>query len=135
MAEKKTIIGVHLPEAKKRVHGMARAGGKFHAGNLTEVPEVQAMLGKFYEKRGDRTNVVMVRLGNDALAQIDELVDAGLVRSRSEGAAALIEAGIESHKAMFEGMAATTHEIRKLKQELRQKAMDALHLKTNEDGK
>jgi len=131
--KKKRVLGVHLRAGgKKRVYGIAQAGGKFHAGDLSDIPEVQEMVGTFYEKRGDRTNVVMVRLADDALARIDELIEAGLVSSRSEAAASLIEAGIDSRKTLFDGLTSTTQKIRKLKQELRQKAMDSLNLK--QDG-
>ena len=72
---------------------MARAGGKWHAGKLSEIPEVQDMVARFRAHHEERSNVVMVRLSDDALARINQLVDSTLVSSRSEGAAVLIGAG------------------------------------------
>jgi hypothetical protein len=111
---------------KEKVYGMARAGGKWHAGKLSEIPEVQDMVARFRAHHEERSNVVMVRLSDDALARINQLVDSTLVSSRSEGAAVLIGAGIESQKELFVRLTAHTDEIRKLKEQLRQVAMDAL---------
>jgi len=49
-----------------------------------------------------------------------------LFSSRSECAAFLIGAGISSQKELFERLGAHTDEIRKLKEQLRQVALDAL---------
>ena len=70
--------------------------------------------------------MVMVRVNDDALARMDQLVEADLFGSRSECAAFLIGAGIASQKELFDRLSAHTEEIRKLKEQLRQVAMDAL---------
>ncbi|MGO4885666.1 MAG: hypothetical protein ACLP59_33320 [Bryobacteraceae bacterium] len=75
---------------------------------------------------GGRGNVVMARVSDDALARIDQLVEATVFASRSECAAFLIGAGIASQKEMFDRLNAHTDEIRKLKEQLRQVAMDAM---------
>jgi hypothetical protein len=78
-------------------------------------------------KRGEsRGNVVMVRLNDEALARLDQLVEATLFSSRSECAAFLIGAGIDSQKELFDRLSIHTDEIRKLKEQLRQVAWDAL---------
>lgn len=87
--------------------------------------ELKDLLGQFNKGDG-RGNVVMVRVGDDALARLDQLVEADLFSSRSECAAFLIGAGIASQKELFDRLAAHTDEIRKLKEQLRQVAMDAL---------
>ncbi|MGA2134102.1 MAG: hypothetical protein ABSH50_17550 [Bryobacteraceae bacterium] len=79
-----------------------------------------------YTFSGGRGNVVMVRLNDEALARVDQLVEATLFSSRSECAAFLISAGIESRKELFDRLGAHTEEIRKLKEQLRQVALDAL---------
>ena len=48
-----------------------------------------------------RENVVMVRLNKESLSRLDELVDAGLVNSRSEAAAFLISEGAKSRSPLF----------------------------------
>jgi len=110
----------------KKLTGFWREGGKWHAGNLSSIPEVKNLVERFRAHNEDRSNVVMVRLSDDALARINQLVDSTLVSSRSEGAAVLIGAGIESQKELFARLTAHTDEIHRLKEQLRQVALDAL---------
>lgn len=65
-----------------------------------------------------RENVVMVRLNKQSLGRLDELVDAGVVSSRSEAAAFLIGEGIKARAPLFERMSAKVEEIRRVKEEL-----------------
>src|SRR6266853_826606 len=102
--------------AKKFVFGVRRLG--------TE--ELHNALERMGGRGEGRNNVVMVRLTDDALARVDQLVEATLVSSRSEAAAVLIGAGIESQKDLFERLSSHTDEIRKLKEQLRKVALDAL---------
>lgn len=106
--------------------GAGRLRGKLGVIALTkDGKDLKDYLGQF--NRGDgRGNVVMVRVGDDALARIDQLVEATLFSSRSECAAFLIGAGIASQKELFDRLSAHTDEIRKLKEQLRQVALDAL---------
>ena len=81
-------------------------------------------LGKSIEEtlRGmlsKRESVVMVRMNKESLAKLDELIDAGLVNSRSEAAAFLIGEGVESRSDLFDKIADKVQEIRKAKEELR----------------
>jgi Arc/MetJ-type ribon-helix-helix transcriptional regulator len=92
----------------------------------SEGKDLKDLLGQFVNKGDGRGNVVMVRIGDDALSRLDQLVEAGLFSSRSECAAFLIGAGIASQKELFERLGAHTDEIRKLKEQLRQVALDAL---------
>jgi hypothetical protein len=112
--------------ADKKIFGISRAGGKLHIGDLTNIPEVQNMVGKFRARQEERANVVMVRLSNDALARVDQLVDASLASSRSEAAAILVGAGIDSQKELFDRLSGYTDEIKRLKDQLKQVATDAL---------
>jgi Arc/MetJ-type ribon-helix-helix transcriptional regulator len=68
----------------------------------------------------------MVRLSDDALAKVDQLVEATLFNSRSESTAYLVGAGIENQKELFDRLGTHTEEIRKLKEQLRKVAFDAL---------
>ena len=67
-----------------------------------------------------RENVVMVRLNKESLGRLDELVDAGVVGSRSEAAAFLIGEGIKARAPLFERMSAKVEEIRRVKEELQE---------------
>jgi Arc/MetJ-type ribon-helix-helix transcriptional regulator len=66
-----------------------------------------------------RDNVVMVRLNDESLAKLDELVESGIVNSRSEAAAFLIGEGAAARSQLFERIAEKTEMIRKVKEELR----------------
>lgn len=106
--------------------GSGRLRGKIGVIAVTrEGKELKELLGQFSRGEG-RGNVVMVRMSDDALARVDQLVEATLFSSRSECAAFLIGAGIESQKVLFERLSAHTEEIRKLKEQLREVALDAL---------
>jgi Arc/MetJ-type ribon-helix-helix transcriptional regulator len=94
--------------------------------------ELKDLLGQFVANREGRGNVVMVRMSDEALARIDQLVEATLFGSRSECAAFLIGAGIERHQELFDRLSAHSEEIRRLKEQLRQVAFDALKPKAPE---
>lgn len=100
-----------------------------YIGNLSDVPDLQNLLDRFASKGEARGNVVMVRLSDDALAKVDQLVEATLFSSRSEATAYLIGAGIESQKELFERLGTHTEEIRKLKEQLRKIAFETLQPK------
>ena len=100
-----------------------------YVGNLSDVPELQNLLGRFVDKASSRGNVVMARLTDEALARIDQLVEATIFSSRSEAAAFLIGVGIESQKELFDRLRAHTDQIRELKEQLRKLALDALRPK------
>lgn len=70
--------------------------------------------------RGERKrdNVVMVRVDEENLNRIDELVETGQFNSRSEATAFLISEGVKSKQEMFEKMAEKVSQIQDLRAEL-----------------
>ena len=66
-----------------------------------------------------RDNVIMVRVNKESLNKIDELVDTGLFKSRSESAAFLIREGIKARNDIFIIINEKISEIQKLKEELK----------------
>ena len=70
--------------------------------------------------RGSRDNVVMVRVDKASLDRLDELVEAGIMGSRSEAAAFLISEGIKARQPLFDRISEKIREIRRAKEELRQ---------------
>jgi hypothetical protein len=111
--------------------GSGRLRGK--AGIIAEKREsgkdLKDLLGQFVNKGDGRGNVVMVRVNDETLVRLDQLVEASLFSSRSECAAFLIGAGIASQKELFDRLSLHSEEIRKLKEQLRQVAMDVLKAK------
>ena len=69
--------------------------------------------------RAARDSVVMVRVNKDSLGRLDELVEAGLVGSRSEAAAFLIAEGIKTRQGLFDKIASKIDGIREAREELR----------------
>jgi len=78
--------------------------------------EICIRLGK---DLGDRGNVVMTRLDDADLKQIDALVEVEAFKSRSEAAAFFIKQGIQARKDLFEKVMLTVEKIRELKEQAR----------------
>ena len=66
---------------------------------------------------GPRDNVLSIRVDDGDVAAIDALVEAGVLKTRSETAAWLIKSGIEANRDLFEQVQAKTAEIRRLREE------------------
>ena len=66
-----------------------------------------------------RNNVVMVRLNKESLIKLDDLVESGIVSSRSEAAAFLIGEGAKARAGLYDRISEKTAQIRKAKEELR----------------
>jgi len=64
-----------------------------------------------------RGNVVMTRLSDEDLKQIDALVEVEAFQSRSEAAAFFIKEGIQARKDLFQKVMPTVDKIRELKEQ------------------
>jgi Arc/MetJ-type ribon-helix-helix transcriptional regulator len=93
---------------------------------LSALPELQDLLCRFAGPQDRRSNVVMVRLTDDAVSHLDLLVDAGLFNSRSEAAAFLVGAGIEANRELLAQTAKHGAEIKKVREELRHAIVKSL---------
>ncbi len=62
---------------------------------------------------------LMVRVNRESLRRIDELVEAGIFKSRSESAAFLISEGIKAQAGLFERIEEKIREIERLRNELK----------------
>jgi hypothetical protein len=81
-------------------------------------PELKdEILMKLGNGLGDRGNVVMTRLDNTDLEQIDALVEVEAFKSRSEAAAFFIRQGMLNRKDLFERIMPTVEKIRELKEQ------------------
>ena len=104
-------IEIIVDEAESAVKSAFRQSGAESLGeNLKET--IQSTLSS-------RKNVVMVRLNQDSLKRVDELVEAGVVGSRSEASAFLIGEGIKAREELFGRISEKIETIRAARQELR----------------
>lgn len=102
---------------------------------LSAVPELRELLSHFCGTEGTRGHVVMMRLGDDALARLDELVEASLFGSRSEAAAFLVGAGIDAQRDLFARLRRHTTEIKRLRSTMRDEALHALRSAARRTGR
>jgi len=93
---------------------------------LSSLPELDQLLTPFLGDKGSRGHVVMVRLADDSVARLDDLVESGLFGSRSEAAAFLIGSGIQAQHELFERITLQTSQIKQLRSALRETALAAL---------
>jgi len=114
--ERRTLIdgiGGMVEEMNQTVRTTVEKGAA-HAERLGEnlKESIQGM-------RAGRDNVVMVRVDDNSKSKLDELLDAGLVNSRSEAAAFLIGEGIKARSQLFDTISGKVEDIRQKKEELR----------------
>jgi hypothetical protein len=83
---------------------------------VKQVEDIGQTLGEVLQGRG---NVVMVRVNDDMLRSLDQLVDAEIAKSRSESAAFLISEGIQANKPLFNKIGNIADQINRLKAQLR----------------
>jgi Arc/MetJ-type ribon-helix-helix transcriptional regulator len=86
------------------------------ASELTKKVKKKVLL-RLAEDLEGRDNVVMTRLNDDDLKQIDALVEVEVFKSRSEAAAFFIKEGIRARKDLFQKVMPTVDKIRDLKEE------------------
>ncbi len=68
----------------------------------------------------NRTNVVMVRVNDDALRHMDMLVEAEITNSRSQSAAFLINEGVKANISLYKKISSVTDQIVALRTQLRE---------------
>lgn len=67
-----------------------------------------------------REHVVMVRVNDQLLEQLDMLLEAGICKSRSSAATFMIREGIKANAALFDKVGEATKKIAELKSSLRE---------------
>ncbi|MAT44305.1 MAG: hypothetical protein CL609_18390 [Anaerolineaceae bacterium] len=86
-------------------------------GAWKQVENIGQAIGDALQGRG---NVVMVRVNDEALRHLDMLVEAEVVKSRSEAAALLINEGIQANDGLFNKISDVTTKIAALREQLRE---------------
>ncbi len=77
----------------------------------------EKVLLRLGERLEGRSNVVMTRLNDDDLKQIDALVEVEVFNSRSEAAAFFIKEGMLARGDLFQKVMSTVEKIRHLKEQ------------------
>ena len=104
-------IEIIVDEAESAIKSAYRRSGAESLGdNLKET--IQSALSS-------RKNVVMVRLNEHSLQRVDDLVESGVVSSRSEASAFLIGEGITARQELFDRISEKIVTIRAARRELR----------------
>ncbi len=95
----------------------AKGSSEGIGGVWKQVENIGQTLGEALQGRG---NVVMVRVNDDTLAHLDMLVEAEMVKSRSEAAALLIIEGMKANQNLFERIREITDQIAILRSQLKE---------------
>ena len=91
----------------------------------SRIPESLASIGRDISRTVERAlsakddYVVAVKLSHDAQDRLEQLVQAGVFRSRAEAAAFLIDEGIKAQAPLLERVSQKLSEIERLRAELR----------------
>ena len=91
----------------------------------SRIPESLASIGRDISRTVERAlsakddYVVAVKLSHEAQERLEQLVQAGVFRSRAEAAAFLIDEGIKAQAPLFERVSQKLSEIERLRAELR----------------
>jgi Arc/MetJ-type ribon-helix-helix transcriptional regulator len=88
--------------------------------DLPNMPDIQQVAHSIRDILKERGNVIMTRLSDEDLEEIDALVEVELFKSRSEAVAYFIHEGIKARKDLFEKVKPTVDKIRQLKKEARE---------------
>ena len=91
----------------------------------SRIPESLASIGRDISRTVERAlaakddYVVAVKVSHDAQERLEQLVQAGVFRSRAEAAAFLIDEGIKAQAELFDRVSLKLSEIERLRAELR----------------
>ena len=105
-------------------------GERAHASSsvreiASRIPESLASIGRDISRTVERAlaakddYVVAVKVSHDAQERLEQLVQAGVFRSRADAAAFLIDEGIKAQHELFDRVALKLAEIERLRAELR----------------
>jgi Arc/MetJ-type ribon-helix-helix transcriptional regulator len=111
-------------EPEEEQHQRARASSSVR-DIASRIPESLSAIGRDISRTIERAisakddYVVAVKVSHDAQEKLEQLVQAGVFRSRAEAAAFLIDEGIKTQSALFDRVQQKLAEIERLRAELR----------------
>ena len=114
-----------LREDDTTPHGAERERMSSVRDTLTRIPESLSAIGRDISRTIERAiatkeeYVVGVKVSPEAAEKLEQLVQAGVFRSRAEAAAYLIDEGIRAQAPLFERVEEKLSEIERLRAELR----------------
>jgi Arc/MetJ-type ribon-helix-helix transcriptional regulator len=121
-----TIDDLMLPEADESEHHDAGSRAASSVRDIaSRIPESLSAIGRDISRTIERAisakddYVVAVKVSPEAQDKLEQLVQAGVFRSRAEAAAYLIDEGIKTQVALFERVQQKLSEIERLRAELR----------------
>jgi hypothetical protein len=118
------IDDLMLREDEPEHHQRARASSSVRE-IASRIPESLSAIGRDISRTIERAisakddYVVAVKVSHDAQEKLEQLVQAGVFRSRAEAAAFLIDEGIKTQSALFDRVQQKLAEIERLRAELR----------------
>lgn len=112
-------------EKLEQLHEQGRLNDKKFARNVSQLDKAEKVIRAVHETPERRNNVISVRLSDETLQCLDDLVSANIAQSRSDAASRLIMEGIKNHAALFEQIRKHTEEIENIRQRLQQSIQDS----------
>src|SRR4051812_49969585 len=119
------IDDLMLPEADEdQPHERERVSSSVR-DIASRIPEALASIGRDISRTVERAlsakddYVVAVKVSHEAQERLEQLVQAGVFRSRADAAAFLIDEGIKAQAPLFERVSLKLSEIERLRAELR----------------
>ena len=105
----KTLRGVcfELQEQREELRSLNQAGMltderlAFHQSQLDQGVRYYEYASEKLKEKGKRSNVITVRLDDETLQRLDDLVSASIAQSRSQAASMLINEGINAKFELF----------------------------------
>ena len=118
--------GVDLDELR------AGCSGDLSVKVVCVAPDMQASVRELSE--GTRDQVVMVRIDEQTSKALDDWIETGAVKSRSEGAALFIREGLQVRADELNKLRKALSNVRKAKEELRRQAGEIIGAGLGTDG-
>ncbi len=110
--------GVDLEELR------AGCSGGLSVKVVCVAPDMKASVKELSE--GTRDQVVMVRIDDQTSKSLDDWIETGAVKSRSEGAALFIREGLKVRADELDKLRKALTDVRKAKEELRRQAGEVI---------
>lgn len=104
----------------EQFHEQGRLNDKKFARKVSQLDKAERIISAVHETSERRKNVISVRLSDETLQCLDDLVSANIAQSRSDAASRLIMEGIKNHSDLFEQIRKHTEEIENIRQQLQQ---------------